>query len=281
MKNFKVFFAFLFFTVGSTFFSESADEIIENYKHIAVPNFQTAILHLDNIEPDGRKDRKLLKKYTHIIEGTEEVAFDLQVDNTDRGIKFLRKAISGKTRKSGDIWIYLPEDRAPRRIKSEERYKPFAGTEFSYNQITLHDFDEETHELLADRVKITVDGNAFGGTNGYPTYNCWKIKSVPIKKSGADYAYRILWIDMESNLPVQIIYFSEKNDVLKTYSVEKIEQIKGNTGASYYLETCYIMTNSQTGRSTRIAMEKIVLDKEVPAAIFTQQWLTSGGGKRK
>ena len=104
---------------------------------------------------------------------------------------------------------------------------------------------------------------------------------MPIKKSGADYAYRILWIDMESNLPVQIIYFSEKNDVLKTYSVEKIEQIKGNTGASYYLETCYIMTNSQTGRSTRIAMEKIVLDKEVPAAIFTQQWLTSGGGKRK
>ena len=131
--------------------------------------------------------------------------------------------------------------------------------------------DEDKHEMLDANASVNINGT---------TYNCWKIRSDPKKKNDIEFSYRICWYDKKTILPVKMEYYDKKdpNTLMKTYLIEKIDNVNGITGTSYVLRRTASVTNHITGRKTRVTVKNFIFDDEriVNKKIFTTNWLMTG-----
>ena len=64
--------------------------------------------------------------------------------------------------------------------------------------------------------------------------------------------------------------------MLKVLTVEKLGKENGLTGKSYNIPRSTLMENVQTGHKTRLTIEKLQLDGNVPDKVFTTNWLKTG-----
>jgi hypothetical protein len=133
--------------------------------------------------------------------------------------------------------------------------------------------DEDKHELLEKNVKVTVPGGK--------SYTCWKIKSVPLKKSEVEYSYRIQYIDTETYLPAKIEYYDKRDQskLLKTYTTEDWIYLTSKTGKKYTMRMKARIVTAATGRQTTLDIKNPVMDAGISAAYFTQQYLSTGKAK--
>ncbi|WP_407426586.1 outer membrane lipoprotein-sorting protein, partial [Treponema sp.] len=178
-----------------------------------------------------------------------------------------------KNGREDDRWIYMPSLRQVRRIPMGERYKQFVGCEFTYNDMGVRNVEEDDHTLLESNVKVTA---------GSKNYTCWKIKSVPHKKSEVEYSYRIQYIDTETYLPAKIEYFDKKDQtkIMKTYTTEDWKYITApKTGVKYTMRMRARIVNNITGRQTLLDIKDPKFDEGISAAYFTQQYLSTGKAK--
>lgn len=257
--------------ISTSIFADEAYDVMKKFTTLPVPDFTQSQMLMDVIEKDGSVEHREMLQYGRGFNGLKDTVFDLR---SPASVKDTRVLQSEKTAKEDDRWIYLPQLRTTRRIPAGERYKSFVGCEFTYNDMTIRHVDADTHEMLNTDETVTVDGGKYGKT----TYKAWKIKSVPVKKSDVEYSYRISWIDKDTYLPVRMEYYDKKDPtkVMKTLVIEKIEHVKGQTGKEYVLRRSCLVQNNITGRATRVYVGNFVWDKEVPASLFTQNWLTTG-----
>lgn len=230
-----------------------------------VPDYNYSTLILENIEKDGKKEVIEIHQYgSGVDNGLKNVAFDFKAPASVKGMRVLQLE---KLKKADDRWVYMPKLRQSRRIPMTERTKSFGGTEFTYNDMTIRNEDEDKNEIVENEAKITVNGNS---------YLCWKMKSTPYKKSEVEYSYRMSWFDKKTYVPVRIEYYDSKNKMIKLYECLKIEMVKGATGIEYPLRRSNVISNLVTGRKTIATVKDFVFDEPISDAYFAQHWLTTG-----
>ena len=234
-----------------------------------VPDYNYTTLILENISKNGNSEMLEIKQYGGGDNGLKNVAFDFRAPAGVRGMRVLQLE---NIKKADDRWVYEPRLRQSRRIPMTERNKSFGGTEFTYNDMRIRNEDEDENTMLEDPVEITVAGTA---------YTCWKIKSVPYKKSEVEYAYRISWIDQKTFIPVHIEFYDDKDVQIKLYECIKLEIVKGVTGIEYPLRRSNRVINLVTGNQTIATVKDFVFDEEIPSSFFTQSWLTTGKTPKK
>ena len=75
-------------------------------------------------------------------------------------------------------------------------------------------------------------------------------------------------------------YYDKKDPktLMKTYLIEKIDNVKGITGTPYVLRRTASVENHITGRKTRVTVKDFIFDNEkiVNKKIFTTNWLMTG-----
>jgi len=264
MKKFFVVFSLLL----SSFFlsAQTAKEIATIFCDLdRVPDFNYSNLIVENIEKNGKSEVLELKQYgSGVDNGLKNVAFDFISPANVKGMRVLQLE---KLKKADDRWVYLPKLRQARRIPMTERTKSFGGTEFTYNDMTIRNEDEDDNSILEDNAKITVNGTS---------YNCWKMKSLPYKRSEVEYHYRISWFDKKTYIPVRIEFYDTKDKMIKTYECLKIDMVKGSTGIEYPLRRSNCVTNLITGRKSIATVKDFVFDEEISDGYFTQNWLITG-----
>ena len=254
---------------ASAAFADEAYDVVKKFTELSRPDCSKAQMLLEIKNKNGTVETREMIEYG-MNEELTNVVFDIQKDSTKKyaGVRVLQ---AEKTNKEDDRWIYEPSLRNVRRIQTGERSGSFVGCEFTYNDMTIRKVDEDKHEMMNANATITVNGT---------TYNCWQIKSVPIKKNDIEYGYRICWYDKKSYLPVQMEYYDKKDPKLKikSFIIEKIENVKGVTGKSYVLRRACTITNHITGRSTRVSVKNFEFDnsKTVNKKNFTTNWLMTG-----
>jgi len=255
--------------LSASAFADEAYDVVQKFSTLPRPEFSKAQMFLEIKNKNGITETREMIEYG-MNETLTNVVFDIQKDSTKKyaGVRVLQ---AEKTNKEDDRWIYEPSLRNVRRIQTGERSGSFVGCEFTYNDMTIRKVDEDKHEMMNANASITVNGT---------TYNCWQIKSIPVKKNDIEYGYRIAWYDKKSYLPVQMEYYDKKNDKqkMKTFIIEKIENVKGVTGKPYVLRRSCLITNHLTGRSTRVSVKSFEFDndKTVNKKLFTTNWLMTG-----
>ena len=137
--------------------------------------------------------------------------------------------------------------------------------------MAIRDVDEDKHEMLEKSVTVTSKGKS---------YDCWKIKSVPLKKADIEFSYRICYIDKVSYLPMKFEYFDKKDPtkIMKVYTTDSYREVKTSRG-KYWLREGACIKNEITGRTTKLDIKDIKLDEGISDAYFTQSWLQTGKAK--
>lgn len=256
--------------VGSASFADEAEDVIKKFCGLDVPEYSKATMILDIINKNGSTEQREMIEYGSGYNVLKNVVFDIQKD-TSKKYTNVRVLQAEKTNKEDDRWIYEPSLRNVRRIQTGERSSSFIGTEFTYNDMTIRKPEEDTHEMINANDSVTINGT---------TYSCWQIKSVPKKKNDIEYGYRICWYDKKTYLPVRMEYYDKKDPklLMKSFVIEKIDNVKGVTGTPYVLRRSCLITNHITGRKTRVSVKDFVFDNEkiVNKKIFSTNWLLTG-----
>lgn len=262
----KFFIIISFFLASFAISAQTAQEIAKVFCDLdRVPDYNYSTLILENVDRNGKSETIEVHQYgSGVDNGLKNVAFDFKSPASVKGMRVLQLE---KIKKADDRMVYLPKLRQARRIPMSDRTKSFGGTEFTYNDMTIRNEDEDNNEMVDENVKISVNGTE---------YNCWKIKSTPYKKSEVEYSYRISWFDKKTYIPVHIEFYDASDKMIKLYECLKIDMVKGATGIEYPLRRSNCITNLVTGRKTFATVKDFVFDEVISDSYFTQNWLVTG-----
>lgn len=164
---------------------------------------------------------------------------------------------------SSDQWVYLPALDRSRRISANRKGGRFVGSDIYYEDLRDRKVSMDRHRLLRQE-KIS----------GMPTQ---VLESTPVKPDNSTYGKRISWIHTPSLLPIRIDFYARGRDKrpVKRMEVHRIEKIQG-----YWTIMDSLFTDLSSGHQTRMIMEKVVYDRDLPASLFTNQALEDPARER-
>ena len=206
------------------------------------------------INSSGKKRVREVSAYSKDYGNEEKTVMVFLLPADVKGVGYLSYSYDDES-KSDDRWLYMPALKKAKRISGSSSQDYFMGTDFTYDDISGHKIDEYTYTLLAEE---TVDGK-----------NCWKIESVPVKKSM--YSKYISWIDKESLVQVKAEFYDEQGTLLKVLTVSGIEKKDG-----FWTADKMEMNNLQKKHTTLIETLKHEFNKNISDSYFRVSSLEEG-----
>ncbi len=179
-----------------------------------------------------------------------------------RNVSFLSHDFQ-ESQKADDRWLYIPATRKVRRIPASDRGDYFLGTDFTYE-----DIQSELKFDLADyqfeyRGQQTSDGKLQHRLSGAP------IDEQTAKQLG--YGAFDATVDESNWMPVRVDFFDLSDELLKTITVNVVEQIDG-----IWTATDIEAVNHKTGHQTRFRFKDVSYPSSLPAAVFDAPSLSRG-----
>ncbi len=238
---------------GGTLWALTGEQIIKKVDNQPKPKTTIAKMKMILINKNGSKRVREVITYIKEEKNVTKTLMKFLSPADIRGTGFLIWDYKDKNKES-DQFLYLPALKKTRRITSSQKNQSFLGTDFSYQDMEGVNIDKATHKLLREE----ACGN----------YQCYVVESTP--KPGVDYQYSkiIEWIRKDIFVPVKAEMYDKKGRKFKKLIVNKIEKIK-----NYWIMKESTMENLKTGHKTILSIEKIVVDKKIPDAYFTQRYL--------
>ncbi|QTQ13807.1 outer membrane lipoprotein-sorting protein [Treponema parvum] len=221
------------------------------------PNFTKAALQMTLTDKNGTKETRNVGEYGRCRENLTDMVMIFFSPAAVKDTRFLQKENKNA---DDDKWIYLPALRSTRRVASSEGDKSFVGTDFTYDDMSTREVEEDTHELLKE--SETKNG-----------FDCYVVKSVPLDKNN-QYLYRISWVDKKTMIPVYIEMYDKKEKLQKINTIKSIEERTGNK--TYNIPMEMQMDNVQTGHSTTLKILNIEVDKPLAEGYFSPNFLNTG-----
>lgn len=161
-----------------------------------------------------------------------------------------------------DQWIYLPALDRSRRIASSRKGGQFVGSDLYYEDLRDRPVNKDTPRLLGQE---EVQGVV-----------CDVLESVPVDPDNSVYGKRISWIHPQTLIALRVDFYPKKGDQpIKRSEVHRIEHIQ-----DYWTVMDSTMTDLQSGHKTRMTVEKIVYDQQLPEEIFSRQTLEDPARER-
>ncbi|MGE4608137.1 MAG: outer membrane lipoprotein-sorting protein [Myxococcota bacterium] len=157
-----------------------------------------------------------------------------------------------------DMFSYLPELRKTRRITSRSVSGSLFGTEFSYE-----DF-EHLRSLGSTSARERLPDEEKAGRKMYV------ISSQPAKDSGSAYTRIVSRIDQETCVPVEVDFFALGEDPVKQLRVS-IDSL--TRAGEVWIPKQTTIRNLQNQRESRLSVDKVEFDVELPKALFSQSRL--------
>lgn len=247
--------------MGASAFAIDGTEIMQKVYDRQKPDFTQAAVQLTLTKNGKVEEVRKVGEYGRCKNNLTDLVMVFLSPATVKDTRFLVKENEGK---DDDKWIYLPSLKNTRRIAASDGEKPFVGTDFSYDDMSSREVDEDTHKLL----KESEDKGNFK--------DLYVVESIPKDPKSSQYSKRISWVTKDSWIPTYIELYDKKGKLLKENEIKSITQMAGASGKSYNIPTENVMTNVQTKHSTVMKLGNLVIDKPIPDSIFTQNYLSTG-----
>jgi len=151
-----------------------------------------------------------------------------------------------------DRWIFIPAIQLVRRIAADDKRSSFVGSDFTYEDISGREVEDEIHSVLRT-----------DALDGRPVY---VIESRP--KAKADYARRLSWIDQERWLPLKEEYFDTRGEQIRVFTADEVRQVGG-----HWTVTRRTMRNAQSGHRSEVAYTEVEYDVGLSDDLFSERYL--------
>jgi outer membrane lipoprotein-sorting protein len=231
----------------------SAEEVMQKQLasyYQAGKDFQARItMHLVNAQ--GSRRVRTLNLWRVNVGSTGDqrylITFDAPADVRDMG--FLVWKYAGK---EDERWLYFPALRAVKRVAADDKRSSFVGSDFTYEDISGRDLEEEGHVLVREE--------KLGSRPAYV------VESRP--KSAAAYARRLSWVDAERWLPLKEEYYDAEGKLQRAFHADRIDNVGG-----HWTVVERSMVNAQTGHRTEVVFRSMNYDKGLVAELFGERSL--------
>lgn len=151
-----------------------------------------------------------------------------------------------------DRWIFIPAIKLVRRIAADDKRSSFVGSDFTYEDVSGREVEDETHSLLGEE---TLEGR--------PVF---KIESTP--KAKVDYVRRLSWIDRERGLPLKEEYYDVRGELLRTFTADEVREVDG-----HWTATRRSMRDAQSGHRTEVIYEEVNYGVGLGEDLFSERYL--------
>lgn len=152
-----------------------------------------------------------------------------------------------------DRWLFVPAINMVRRIAAQDKRSSFVGSDFTYEDVSGRDIEDDTHALAREEKLGTKD--------------CYVIKSTP-KAADVDYSHKLSWIDKGTSLPLKEEYYDKRGEMYKVFSADEIKDIKG-----FPTITKRTMKNLQSSHMTEVTYLNADYNLGIEDSLFTERYL--------
>ncbi len=153
-----------------------------------------------------------------------------------------------------DRWLYLPALKMVRRIAASDKHTSFVGSDFTYEDVSGREPEEDTHRLLREEKA--------GGRDAYA------IESIPKNPGGAAFSRRLSWIDKATSLPLKEEYYDRRGDLARVFTAEELKEVQG-----FWTIVKRIMKNTQSGHWTEIVYGEVRYNQNLAPQLFGERSL--------
>ncbi|MCD6167471.1 outer membrane lipoprotein-sorting protein [bacterium] len=204
------------------------------------------------------KDQKMLCKMILIDKNGREKVRETEMyqkGDDKRLVRFLspadQKGIAFLGLPNDVQYLYLPAFKKVRRIASHVKNTKFAGTDFTYDDLSAFKFAEEYDPKLLET-----------------TEECYLLELTPKPGVKKDYSKLKMWVRKDNFYPVKIEYYDKGGKLWKVMERRKLKQ-QGNYWYSAEME----MKDVKAKHSTKTLIDKIEFDTGLADKLFTQRYL--------
>jgi len=155
--------------------------------------------------------------------------------------------------KDADRWLFVPAISMVRRIAAKDKYSSFVGSDFTYEDVSGRNLEEDTHSIVKEEKA--------GGKD------CTVVKNTP-KVADMEYSYKLSWIDKISSLPLKEEYYDKRGELYKVFKADEVQDVKGLPTV-----TKRTMKNLQSGHMTQVTYLKTDYNIGIEDSLFSERFL--------
>jgi hypothetical protein len=155
--------------------------------------------------------------------------------------------------RDADRWLFVPAISMVRRIAAKDKYSSFVGSDFSYEDISGRNLEEDAHALVKEEKTESRDS--------------YVVKSTP-KAGDAEYSHKLSWIDKTNFLPLKEEYYDRKGELYKVFAADEIKDVKG-----FPTVTKRTMKNLLSGHRTEVVFTKTDYNIGIEDSLFSERYL--------
>ena len=214
-----------------------------------------AWVHMRLISKEGKeriRDMTMLRKDTQ--EGGEQKYFMYFHKPADvRDMTFM---VHKYPKRDDDRWLYIPAIKMVRRIAANDKQSSFVGSDFTYEDISGRDVEEDNYTLQ----KVdTLSGR-----------ECFVVQSVPKSEKRAVWSKKISWIDKQSFIPLKEEYYDKRGELFRVFTADEVKEIQ-----DFPTIMKRTMQNVQSGHRTEVTFEAVKYEQGLPDDLFSERSLRS------
>ncbi len=200
----------------------------------------------------GERVREMTMTRRNVKEGGEQRYFIFFHRPPDvRDLAFLVWKYPGR---DDDRWLYVPALKLVRRIAASDKHTSFVGSDFSYEDVSGREPEDDAHKLLRE--------DKVGGRDA------WVVESVPKQSGSADFSRKLSWIDRGTALPLKEEYYDRRGDLARVFTAEEAKEIQG-----FWTVTRRVMKNVQSGHWSEAVLADVRYNQKLSSDLFSERAL--------
>jgi len=203
------------------------------------------------IDKRGRERHRKLIIIRKDFEGEDKLLLRFAYPKDIKGTSFLVWEHKGR---DNERFLYLPALGRIRRIATREKNENFAGTDFSYEDISGRRLEDYAYQLIQE--KIISEGK-----------NCYLLASYP-KEKDSRYPKILSYVRMDNFVVIKAEYHNRKGEIEKTYKVLNLKKIDG-----IWTVLDHSMENHRTSHKTFITVKGVQYNGRIPDRRFEKRAL--------
>lgn len=201
------------------------------------------------IDQKGRETKRNLTIIRKDFEGQDKLLLRFTYPNDIEGTSFL---VWEHKDRDNERFLYLPALGRVRRIATREKEENFAGTDFSYEDISGRKLEDYTYELVREEEN---SGNIC----------CYLLASYP-KEADARYPKILSWVGKDNFVVIKAEYYNKREELEKTFEILDLQKIEGIwTGRKL------LMRNHKTAHQTVITVTDVRYNRGIAESSFEKR----------
>ncbi len=239
MKTIQSIFALVLILALNTFAQDAQSIISKSDAVVNAPKDMHQFSRMILIDKDG--DKKV-RKAEMFQKGDEKRLVRFLSPADQKGIGFLSLP-------DDVMYLYLPAFHKIRRIASHVKNENFAGTDFSYDDMSSFKYSEEYNAKLLE----TKD-------------DVYVLELTPKSGIEKDYSKLVMEVRKDNFYPVKIDFYDKAGNLWKVMTSDKIEK-NGN----YWVSMKMQMKDLKKNHSTIMITDSIEFDTGISNKVFTKR----------